>query len=124
MLKTTKSGITYSCPINKKSKIKCEGYSGSYSIIDAASCDEDVYVLLEHNFYGDETALLLALLPLDCLRWYMVEKDGRQIKRFFIQSQDIIAETWDSIIDTLEDSYPQLDGIEFWEDEEINHMEN
>ena len=125
MLKTMKSGVTYSYPLDRKSKIKCEGYRGSYTIIDAASCEEDVFVLLEHNFYGDETACLLALLPLDCLRWYVVEKDGKQTKCFFVQSENIIAETWDSIIDTLSDDYPQtyLDGVEFWTDEEIDNME-
>ena len=125
MLKTTKSGVTYSFPLDKKSKIKCEGYKGSYTIIDAATCADEVYVLLEHNFYGDETACLLAALPLDCLRWYMVDKGDKQIKRFFIQSEDILAETWDSICDTLPDHYPQveLDEIEIWTDEEINNME-
>lgn len=125
MFKTMQSGRTYSFPLDQKSKFKCEGYEGSYTIIDAAICAGEIYVLLEHNFYGDETACLLAALPLDCLRWYMVEKDGRRIKHFFIQSEDILAETWDTITETLCDYYPQtdLEEIEIWTDEEINNME-
>ncbi len=126
MRKTTKSGVTYSYPINKKSKIKCEGYSGAYTIIDAATYDGEVYVFLEHDFYGDETAYLLAVLPLTCLRWYVVDKmNGNQLKRLFIRSDDILAESYDSIDVALLDEYDgaELEDIEFWTDEEINNME-
>ncbi len=126
MLKTTKSGVTYNYPINKKSKIKCEGYAGAYTIIDAATYDNEVYVFLEHDFYGDETACLLAVLPVNCLRWYVVDKnDGSQIKRLFIRSDDILEESYDTISIALGDYYPdaELEDIEFWEDEEINNME-
>ena len=66
MLKTMKSGVTYSYPLDRKSKIKCEGYEGCHTIIDAATYDDCVFVLLEHDYYGDDTALLLAMLPPDC----------------------------------------------------------
>lgn len=125
MLKTMKSGATYSFPLNRKNSFKCEGYAGSYNIIDAATCANTVYVLLEHNVFGDETACLLVSLPLNCLRWYVLDKGNKQIKSFFIPSQDILAETWDSVNETLCDYYPQveLDNIEFWTDEEIDNME-
>ena len=127
MLKTTKSGITYAYPLDRKSKFKCEGYRGSYSMIDAATYDGDVYVLLEHNFYGDETAYLLAVLPLDCFRWYIIEAvNGKKNKQFFIDARDIIGESFDSIdvaIDDYSDKVVELDDIEFWTDEEIENME-
>ena len=126
MLKTSKSGVTYSYPIDKKSKIKCEGYYGAYTIIDAVTCDNEVYIFLEHDFYGDETACLLAVLPTKCLRWYVIEKnDGSQIKRLFIRSDEILVESYDTISIALSDHYPaaELEDFEFWTDEEINNME-
>ena len=126
MLKRTKSGVIYSYPLDEKSKFKCEGYRGSYNIIDVVTWNDNVYVLLEHNSYGDETALLLAVLPMDCLRWYVLETpSGKTKKHFFIQSQDILEETFDTISIALSDYYPQVevDDIEFWTDEEINNME-
>ncbi len=125
MLKTTKSGETYAYPLDKKSNFKCEGYSGLYSMIDAATYKDEVYVLLEHNWYGDETALLLAVLPMDCFRWYVVEtSSGKTQKSFFIKLQDILEETYDSIDIALSDHYPDVepDDIEFWTDEEINNI--
>lgn len=127
MLKTTKSGVTWSYPLDKKSKIKCEGYVGSYSVLDAATYENEVYVFLEHNTYGDETAYLLAVLPTNNLRWYVVDKnDGSQIKHLFIRSQDILEESFDSIDIVLGDYYPntEIDEIEFWTDEEINTIQN
>ena len=124
MLKTTKSGVTYAYPLNKKSNFKCEGYRGNYSIIDAANYDGNVYVLLEHNFWGDETAYLLAVLPQDCFRWYVVEtSSGKTKKCFFIDQRDIIGESFDEIdvaIDDYSDKVVDNDNIEFWTDEEIN----
>ena len=125
MLKTTKSGVTWSYPLDEKSKIKCEGYYGSYTIIDAVTYENKVYVFLEHNTYGDETACLLAVLPVNNLRWYVVDKnDGSQIKRLFIRSDDILEESFDTISIALGDYYPdaELEDIEFWTDEEINNM--
>lgn len=127
MLKTTKSGITYAYPLDRKSNFKCEGYRGGYSMIDAATYDGDVYVLLEHNFYGDETSYLLAVLPLDCFRWYLVEtSSGKTKKYFFIDQRDIIGESFDDIavaIDDNSDRIIDVDDIEIWTDEEINNME-
>lgn len=127
MLKTMKSGVTYSYPLDKRSKFKCEGYVGSYSIIDAATYQDEVYVFLEHNTYGDETACILAVLPLACLRWYVVDKmNGKQEKYFFIRERDILEESFDTISIAIDDHYNgavELDEIEFWEDEEINNME-
>lgn len=127
MLKTTKSGVIWSYPLDKKSKIKCEGYYGSYTIIDAATYDGEVYVFLEHDFYGDETACLLAVLPVKDLRWYVVDKnDGSQIKRLFIRSDDILEESFDTISIALGDYDPDadLEDIEFWTDEEIDTIQN
>lgn len=129
MLKTMESGRTYSFPLNRKSAFKCEGYEGSYSMIDAATYDDYVYVLLEHNTYGDEAPLLLVVLPSTCLRWYIVEKmNGKQEKSFFVRERDILEESYDTIADALGDHYPEaefddFDNIEFWTDEEIDNME-
>ena len=126
MKKTMKSGVSYEYPLDKHSEIKCEGYVGSYSIIDAVTYDSKVYVFLEHNLYGDETELLLAILPDNCLRWYVVERlNGENCKRFFIPSNSILAESYDTISIALSDCYPiaDLDEIEIWTDEEINNME-
>ena len=124
MLKTMKSGITFAYPLDRKSTFKCEGYRGSYSMIDAATYDGDVYVLLEHNFYGDETAYLLAVLPQDCFRWYVVEtSSGKTKKYFFIDQRDIIGESFDTLSIAIDDNSEKLinvDDIEFWTDEEIN----
>lgn len=126
MLKTMKSGITFAYPLDMKSEFKCEGYRGIYSMIDAVTWDDDVYVLLEHNWYGDETELLLAVLPRDCFKWYVVEtSSGKTKKYFFISSPDILEETYDSIDIALSDHYPDVeeDEMEFWTDEEINNIE-
>ena len=126
MLKTMKSGVTYSYPLDRRSELKCEGYSGSYSIIDAATYDGMVYVFLEHNLYGDETSLLLAVLPISCLRWYVVEtSSGKTCKRFFIPSKSILEESFDTISIALSDFYPdaELEDIKIWTDEEIDNME-
>ena len=127
MLKTMKAGVAYAYPLDKKSKIKCEGYRGSYSIIDAATYNGEVYVFLEHNWYGDETELLLAVLPLDCFRWYVVEtSSGKTTKCFFIESRDILGESFDTIsiaIDAYYKGTVELDEIDIWTDEEINNME-
>ena len=127
MLKTMKSGRTWSYPINKKTRFKCEGYEGNYSIIDVATYDDAVHVLLEHNTWGDETEFLLAVLPSKCLRWYLVERnDGIQVKQFFILQSDILNAGWDSIEHLIFDAYdgsPELEDIEFWTDEEIDNMD-
>ena len=124
MLKTTKNGVTYAYPLDRKSKIKCEGYVGVYTIIDATIYEGHVYVLLEHDWYGDETSLLLAVLEPDYFRWYVVEtSSGKQKKQFFIASRDIIGETFDSIdiaMNDYLDNVVELDDIEFWTDEEID----
>ena len=126
MLKTMKSGVTYAYPLDRKSKFKCEGYRGSYSMIDAATYEGNVYVFLEHNFYGDETACLLAVLPLDCFRWYVVEtSSGKTKKCFFIDSRDILDESFDTISIAIDDYYKgtvESDEIELWTDEEIDKI--
>ena len=126
MLKTTKSGVTYAYPLDKKSKIKCEGHIGAYTIIDAAVYEGDVYVLLEHDWYGDETALLLAVLEPDYFRWYVVEtSSGKQKKQFFIVSRNILGDSFDSIdiaMNDYLDNVVEVDDIEFFTDEEINKI--
>jgi hypothetical protein len=126
MLKTMESGRTYSFPLDKKTSIKCEGHRGFWSIIDAATYKSEVYVLLEHNTYGDEASFLLAVLPCTCLRWYVVDKmNGQQDKAFFIREQDVLNDGWDSIEDLIMDvdDRAELEDIEFWADEEIDNME-
>lgn len=126
MLKTTKCGTTWGYPLDRKSNIKCEGYRGLYTIIDAAVYKSEVYVLLEHNTYGDEAPYNLAVLPTACLRWYVVEKfNGKEEKSFFIRERDILEETYDSIDIAIQDHYYGVidDEIEFWTDEEIDNME-
>jgi hypothetical protein len=128
MLKTMESGVTWNYPLDKKSNIKCEGHRGFWTILDAATYHNEVYVLLEHNDYGDETPFLLAILPCACLRWYVVEKmNDKQEKSFFIREKDILEEGWDSIEHLIIDAYngkPELGDIKFWTDEEINTIQN
>ena len=124
MLKTRELGVGWCFPLNTKSKIKCDGYKGVYTIIDAVTYNNQVFVLLEHDYYGDETALLLATLPQDGLRWYVIERDGKQIKCFFINMSNIINETWDPISVALSEVYPdaELEDFEYWTDEEMEAM--
>ena len=127
MLKRDKSGVEWAYPLDRRSNIKCEGYRGFYTIIDAATFKNEVYVLLEHNTYGDEVAYNLAVLPLSCLRWYIVDKmNGKQNKYFFIREKDILEESYDSIDIAIDDHYSGLiekADIEIWTEEEINNME-
>ena len=127
MLKTMESGVTWSYPLDKKSNFKCEGYRGFWTIIDAVTYENRVYVMLEHNTYGDESPFILAILPSSCLRWYVVEKmNGKQEKYFFIREHDILNEGWDGIEHLIIDGYngkPELKDIIFWTDEEIDNME-
>lgn len=125
MLKKMKSDVAYAYPLDKRSRFKCEGYRGTYTIIDAATYKDEVYVLLEHDWYGDETALLLAVLPMDCYRWYVIEtSSGKTVKHFFITEREILGETYDPIDDSLLDYYPDAepDDIDIWTDEEINNI--
>lgn len=127
MLKKMKSGVTYAYPLDKATNFKCEGYRGFYTIIDVATYHNEVHVFLEHNTYGDEAPLLLAVLPLACLRWYIFEKpSGKQEKYFFIRERDILEESYDTISIAIDDHYNgtvELDEIDIWTDEEINNME-
>ena len=126
MKKTTRCGTTWEYPLDKKSNIKCEGHRGLYTIIDAANYKNEVHVLLEHNTYGDDTPFLLAVLPFDCLRWYVFERNCKQEKSFFIREQDILNDGWDSIehlIMDADDGRSRLSDIEIWTEEEINNME-
>ena len=126
MKKTTRCGTTWEYPLDKKTNFKCEGYRGLYTIIDAATYRNEVYVLLEHNDYGDETPFLLAVLPCACLRWYVVEKmNGKQEKSFFVRERDILEDTYEPIDEAIDEHYNgvKLEDIEFWTDEEINNME-
>lgn len=124
MLKTMKSGVTYSYPLDSKSNFKCEGYRGFYTMIDVATYRNEVHVFLEHNTYGDEAPLLLVVLPLACLRWYIFEKpSGKQEKYFFIRERDILEESYDTMSIAIDDHYDNvvdIDDIEFWTDEEID----
>ena len=126
MKKTTRCGTTWEYPLDMKSNIKCEGHRGLWTILDAATYENEVHVLLEHNTYGDETPFLLAVLPYDCLRWYVFEReDGKQEKSFFIREQDILNDGWDSIEHLIMDASDRarLGDIEIWTEEEINNME-
>ena len=125
MLKTTRSSRTWSYPLDMKSNIKCEGHRGLWTILDAATYKNEVHVLLEHNTYGDETPFLLVVLPFDCLRWYVFERDGKQEKSFFIREQDILNDGWDSIEHLIMEvsDRARLGDIEIWTEEEINNME-
>ena len=126
MKKTTRCGTTWEYPLDMKSNIKCEGHRGLWTILDAATYKNEVYVLLEHNTYGDYMSFLLAVLPSSCLRWYVVEKmNGKQEKSFFIREQDILNDGWDSIEDLIMDAddRARLGDIEIWTEEEIDNME-
>lgn len=128
MLKTMESGVTWSYPLDKKTGIKCEGHYGYWSILDAATYDGRVYVLLEHNTYGDDTPFLLTMLPSTLLRWYVIENPSKDKTRkyFYIPKEDIINDGWDSIEHFIIGAYnykPRLEDIKIWTDEEIDNME-
>lgn len=127
MLKTTKSGVTYSYPVTTKTPIKVEGRYGLWSIVDARVNDDAIYALLEHNEYGDETAYLLVKMPTknNC---YLVREDryGTQIsKTYYLRSKFEIAETYDDIVTALidEDLIDDEDDCEMLLDAEIDNME-
>ena len=125
MRKTTRCGTTWEYPLNRKSNFKCEGHRGFWTILDAATYKNEVHVLLEHNTYGDETPFLLAVLPYDCLRWYIFERGDKQEKSFFIREQDILNDGWDSIEHLIMEANDRarLGDIEIWTEEEIDNME-
>lgn len=126
MKKITRSGRTWKYPLDMQSNVKCEGHRGLYTILDAAVYKNEVHVLLEHNTYGDEVPFLLAVLPFDCLRWYIFERNGKETKSFFIREQDILNEGWDGIERLIMDAdhgRPRLEDIEIWTHKEIDAME-
>lgn len=61
----------------EKQNIKIDNYIGKWSAIDSY---KNEYYLMEHNYYGDETCLLV------------IDKDNK-----------VICETYDDIITALED---------------------
>lgn len=128
MLKTMESGVTWSYPLDKKTSVKCEGHRGFWSILDAATYCSRVYVLLEHNALGDDAPFILAVLPIDALRWYVFENPNKNkiTKSFYIRAEDILEQEYDSIENLIIDTYngkPKLEDIIFWTDEEIDNME-
>lgn len=125
MLKTTKSGATYMCPITKKTSIKVEGRYGSWGVIDACLIGTELYALLESEQYGDEAALLLVKLPKKNDS-YIVEKDscGNDVNiKYYIRQQMEMAETYDDIVTALldEDLIDNEDDCDMLTDEEINN---
>lgn len=127
MLKTTKSGVTYSYPIDKKTPIKVEDRYGSWGIIDACAVGSHIYALLESEQYGDEASLLLVKLP-TLNNVYLIKEDryGNMFsKRYYLQSKFEIAETYDDIVTALidEDLIDNEDDCDMLTDEEINNME-
>lgn len=127
MLKTTKSGVTYSYPIHSATPIKVEGRYGTWYIIDACLNGDSIYALLENEQYGDETALLLVKLP-KTNNCYMVREDryGNVItKTYYLRSKFEIAETYDDIIESMIDNdlIDDEDDCDMLSDEEIDDME-
>ena len=127
MLKTTKSGVTYSYPIHSATPIKVEGRYGIWYIIDACLNGDEIYTLLESEQYGDETALLLVKLP-KTNNSYITREDhnGNVItKTYYLRSKFEIAETYDDIVTALidEDLIDCEDDCDMLSDEEIDDME-
>lgn len=79
--------------------IRLENYYGSYSVID----DLNGYVLLEHNTYGDETALLVVKASDFEWKEYTNKKSGEKVNRPFFNKNVSVYETFDDIKTALED---------------------
>lgn len=71
-------------------KLKVEGYVGSWGEIDRKEINNTVYLLLEHNTYGDETCGLVITLPSDSSISHIPE-------------ENIICETFDGLEQALTD---------------------
>ena len=127
MLKTTKYGTIYKCPITKETLIKVEGRYGTWGVIDAYLTGNGLYALLESNSYGDETTLLFVKLP-KSRNLYLVEEDacGNFVsKTYYLRQRFEISETYDDIVTALIDAdlIDKEDDGYLLSDEEINKME-
>lgn len=119
------NGVTRITPITSKTECKIEGRMGLWTIIDAAVVRANVYVLLEHNTYGDETSLVLAKIP-SKPKWLVVyEKDWvtkiREV--FYFPSGYEKGETYDDIVTALKDEGIISDEseCEILSDEDLNY---
>lgn len=66
--------------MENKKNIKIEGYTNYWDAIDEMKIDEKTYYLMENNYYGDETCLLV------------IDENNK-----------VICETYDDIETALED---------------------
>ena len=117
---------TYVAPITNRTPCKVEGRVGKWSILDAARVGNDICVLLEHNTYGDETALLLMQLPKAEVKWIIDNEEGWKAERkgiLHFGSKYEIAETYDDIVTALidEDLIDRPSDCEVLSDEDLNY---
>ena len=70
-------------------RIKVEGYRGTWHTIDTYQS----FLLLEHDYYGDETCLLL--VHINSCKW------DDEKERFYFTSECM--ETWDDIFTAIDD---------------------
>ena len=130
-MKKTFDNFTQKFLATSKTYIKVEGHRGYFHILDVATVGDDIYVLLEHNVYGDEANLLVITLPTSAWPLIISRSNGVEINvglgetaryAIFIPENLILAETYDDIITTLQDNdiVDESHAAILWSDEEID----
>jgi hypothetical protein len=110
-MKHVENGKAYILGITKHTNIKLEGHVGLWTVIDAIFYDGNLYGLLEHNTYGDETAYQIVKLNRDDYREYWLECKGSDKEgSYYIPVSRQIAETCDDLITGLQD-YGMLEDL-------------
>lgn len=99
------NGVTRITPITSKTNCKVESRLGLWTIIDAAVVRSNVYALLEHNTYGDDTDYILVHVPSKPKWLVLYERDWcTKIKEvFYFPYEYEKGETNDDIVTALID---------------------
>ena len=112
-------------PITSKTECTLEGRIGLWTIIDAAVVRANVYVLLEHNTYGDETSLVLAKIPSKPKWLVLYERDWvtKMKEVFYFPSEYERGTTYDDIVTALfdEDIIQNKEECVIISDEDLNY---
>ena len=125
MMKYQINGVTRITPMTSKTECKIESRLGLWTIIDAAVVRSNVYALLEHNTYGDDTELILVHIPSKPKWLVLYEKDwSTKMKEIFYFPQEYEkGETYDDIVTALKDEGIISDEseCEILSDEDLNY---
>lgn len=107
--------------IDFSSNVKIEGRYGTWHKIDKAKAsDGKEYILFESDQYGDETACILCILPKESDIKRMVGK--RTGTEYIMIPKDFeVEETFDNIVDALEQDYG-LDVLDESINEDIENL--